>query len=328
MCTAITFQNHYFGRTLDLDVFHPCQITVTPRDFPFSFRQGMTLPHHHAILGMARVESDYPLYFDAVNEHGLAMAGLNFPGNAHYGSPVPDMDNIAVFELIPWLLGQCTSVDEAEILLKRLNLTDVPFHRDLPPAPLHWLLADHRRALVLEPLRDGLAVYEAPLGVLTNNPPYPEQMSRLNDFLNLTPEEPENRFSGILDLRPHSRGMGAMGLPGDPSSPSRFVRAAFTKLNSLCDDSEEKRVSQFFHILGTVEMVRGCCRLENGACEITQYTSCINTDKGIYYYRTYDNHRIHAVALDREPLDSSALIRYSLTREESFLFQNGSSPLA
>lgn len=323
MCTAITFQEHYFGRTLDNEVYHPCQVTVTPRNHPFSFRQGQTLTRHHAILGMARVEADYPLYFDAVNERGLAMAGLNFPGNAHYGDPAPGMDNIASFELIPWLLGQCGSVDEAEPLLKRLNLTDTPFRRDLPPTPLHWILADRRRVLVLEPLREGLAVYESPLGVLTNNPPYPQQLDRLNDFLNLTPEEPENRFSPLLDLRPRSRGMGAMGLPGDLSSPSRFVRVAFTKLNALRGETEEETVSQFFHILGTVEMVRGCCRLDDGACELTQYTSCMDLDKGIFYYKTYGNHRITALALNREPLETSTLIRYPLARPEPFHLQNG-----
>ena len=323
MCTAITFHNSYFGRTLDHDVFHPCQVTITPRNYSLSFHQGTVLSHHHAIVGMARVESDYPLYFDAVNEHGLAMAGLNFPGNAHYGSPLPGRDNIAVFALIPWLLGQCASVEEAEPLLKKLNLTDTPFRRDLPPASLHWLLADRCRTLVLEPLRDGLAVYESPLGVLTNNPPYLQQLDRLGDFLSLTPEEPENRFSPLLDLKPHSRGMGAMGLPGDLSSPSRFVRAAFTKLNSICEESEEESVSQFFHILGTVEMVRGCCRPGGGACEVTQYTSCMNTDKGIYYYKTYSNHQITAVDLGRENLEASALVCHPLAWKNPVLFQNG-----
>ena len=116
--------------------------------------------------------------------------------------------------------------------------------------------------------------------------------------------------------------MGALGLPGDLSSQSRFVRAAFVKANSLSEDGEEKSVSQFFHILNSVSQPRGCCKLESGKYEITLYTSCCNTDKGIYYYTTYDNHQISAVDMHRENLDSSVLIRYSPVKDEQINFQN------
>lgn len=100
-----------------------------------------------------------------------------------------------------------------------------------------------------------------------------------------------NTFSDELVLNPYSRGMGGMGLPGDLSSQSRFVRVSFVKMNSLSGDSEEESVSQFFHILGSVDQQRGCCKLGEDKYEITLYTSCCNTDKGIYYYNTYDNHQ-------------------------------------
>ena len=114
--------------------------------------------------------------------------------------------------------------------------------------------------------------------------------------------------------------MGAMGLPGDLSSQSRFVRAAFTKLNSLCSDKES--LSQFFHILETVSQTKGCCRLEDGSCEITQYTSCCNATRGIYYYTTYGNRRISAVDLHRENLDSDQLIQFPLVTREDVRFIN------
>ena len=146
---------------------------------------------------------------------------------------------------------------------------------------------------------------------------------QLNHYMNLSPEEPENRFSKDLDLRQYSRGMGAIGLPGDLSSQSRFVRAAFTKLNSISGDSESESVSQFFHILGSVSQTRGCCRLGQGRNEFTQYTSCCNTDKGIYYYKTYDNHQITAVDMRKEDPDGCELVRYPLQREGEFQLQNG-----
>lgn len=324
MCTAITYETRdfYFGRTLDHDVSYSEEVTVTPRKFPLPFRDSETLTQHYAIIGMAHVVDEYPLYFDAVNEKGLAMAGLNFVGYAAYRPYAQGKDNIAGFELIPWILGQCGTVAQARGLLEKLNLTDTAFREDIPPARLHWIIADHDEAVVVEAVAEGVRIYENPVGVLTNNPPFPEQLLQLNNFMHLSPEKPENRFSDKLDLQPYSRGMGAMGLPGDLSSQSRFVRAAFTKLNSLSGQSEGESVSQFFHILDSVSQTRGCCRLGEGRNEITLYASCCNTDKGIYYYKTYDNHQITGVNMHRERLDDSFLIRYPLVLGEQIRMQN------
>lgn len=324
MCTAITYQgkNLYFGRTLDYDISYEEEVTVMPRNFPLTFREKDPWKQHYALIGMAHVAQGYPLYFDAVNEKGLAMAGLNFPGNACYRKPMPGTDNIASFELIPWLLAQCATVTEAEILLSRLNLTDTAFSPELLPSDLHWLMADRNRSVTIESTREGLRVYENPLGVLTNNPPFPQQLNHLNNYMHLSPLEPKNLFSEELDLKPYSRGMGALGLPGDLSSQSRFVRAAFTKLNALPCDTEAESVSQFFHILGTVAQTEGCCRLENGACEKTLYTSCCNVSKGIYYYTTYNNRQITGIRMGREALEGTSLLRYPLVRQEQIRMEN------
>ena len=324
MCTAATYKtkDFYFGRTLDYEISFAEEVTITPREFPLAFRQGTCLSHHYAIIGMAHVMDGYPLYFDAVNEKGLAIAGLNFIGYAHYAQSAPEKDNIAQFELIPWVLAQCADTAEAKDLLNQLNLTGEPFSDQLPPAQLHWMIADRQECLVLEAVREGLRIYPNPVGVLTNNPPFDEQLFHLNNYLHLSPEEPENRFSHKIDLRPYSRGMGALGLPGDLSSQSRFVRAAFTRLNSRSGSTELESVSQFFHILGSVSQTRGCCHLGNGEYEITRYSACCNADKGIYYYTTYDNHQITAVNMHRADLDGSYLMRYPLVTGEQILAQN------
>ena len=324
MCTAVTYpkKDFYFGRTLDYEHSWQEEVTVTPRNFPLTFRHWGKLENHYAILGMACVAEGYPLYFDGVNERGLTMAGLNFVGNAIYGKPEEGMDNIAQFELIPWILAQCATVGEARTLFGKINITDTPFHADLPPAQLHWIIADREESITVESVEEGLRIYENPVGVLTNNPTFDQQLFRLNDFLHLSPEEPGNTFSSKLDLRPYSRGMGALGLPGDLSSQSRFVRAAFVKLNSVSGDSEEETVSQFFHILGAVEQVRGCCQVGRGQYEKTIYTSCCNGDKGIYYYTTYENHQISAVHLHHTDLNSRILSRFPLIRGEQICWQN------
>lgn len=322
MCTAVTYKtrDHYFGRTLDLEYSYDEAVTVTPRNFPFVFRTKEALDSHHAIIGMATVAENYPLYYEAANECGLAIAGLNFPGNAHYFEEVPGKDNITPFEFVPWILSQCKNLCEARQLLKNMNLCNIPFSEKWPLSPLHWIIADREGAITVESIADGLKIHENPVGVLTNNPPFDYHMTHLCDYLNLTHQPPENRF-GKIHLAPYSRGMGGMGLPGDLSSASRFVRAAFVKLNSVSGEGEKESVSQFFHILGAVEQQRGCVRLPNGN-EITVYTSCINTDRGIYYYTTYENRCICAVDMHKCDLDGTILQRFPMIKSSIVNQQN------
>lgn len=314
MCTAVTYKtkNHYFGRNLDLECSYGEKVTIVPRNYPLHFRCVGELPSHYAMIGMAAVIDGVPLFYDATNEEGLSMAGLNFPETAVYLPEREGMDNIASFEIIPWLLGQCRSVDEAMVLLQKINIANIDFSESVPSTPLHWILSDSSRSLTLEPLADGLKIHENPIGVLTNNPTFDMHMFRLNDYMTLTAHKPQNTFAAGLELKSYSRGMGGIGLPGDLSSASRFVRAAFVKLNSLSGEDEEESVSQFFHILGSVEHPRGCVRLEGGHCEITVYSSCCNTDRGIYYYKTYNNSCITAVDMRRENLDGDKPLYYEL----------------
>lgn len=324
MCTAVTYRtkDFYFGRTLDNDFAYFEEVTVMPRNYPLKFRTAGELNTHYAVIGMAFVPDGYPLYYDAVNEKGLCMAGLNFVGYARYGGEATGKLNLAQFEFIPYILGVCASVEEAIAKLKNINLTDTAYRDGMPPAQLHWLIADKERAATVEFVKDGLKIYDNPAGVLTNNPPFDEQLFNLNNYMGLSPKDKENTFSEKLRLKPYSRGMGALGLPGDTSSQSRFVRAAFVKLNSVSGETEEESVNQFFHILGAVEQPRGACVVGENGYEITVYSSCCNADKGIYYYTTYENHCITAVDMHTEDLDASELYRYPVTRRESIVYRN------
>ena len=324
MCTAATYKtkDFYFGRTLDYEFSYGDEVTVTPRNFPFHFRHAGDMESHYAMIGMAYVAQGVPLYYDAVNEKGLGMAGLNFVGNAVYRDVAEGKDNIAQFELIAWILGQCASVKEAKKLLDKINIVNTPFSPELPVAQLHWILADRDETITVEAVKEGLRVYPNPVGVLTNNPPFDTQMFLLNQYRHLSPQTPDNHFSSDLDLTVYSRGMGAIGLPGDLSSTSRFARVAFVKMNSISGDSEAESVSQFFHILGSVDQQRRCCDVGEGKFEITLYTSCCNADKGIYYYTTYENHQISAVDMHRENLDGDTLSRYPLIQGEQIRYQN------
>ena len=324
MCTAITYQPRelYMGRSLDYEASYGEELVVLPRRFPLRFRHGGSSEQGYAILGTAHVADGYPLYYDAVNEKGLGIAGLNFVGNARYAAPQDGRQNVAQFEFIPWLLRQCATLAEARQLLQAVNLTGTPFSPHFPAAQLHWLLADATGALTLEPTAEGLQIYENPVGVLTNNPPFPQQLFALNNYMHLSPRQPENTFAPDVPLQAYSRGMGALGLPGDLSSASRFVRAAFVRANARSAQTEDASVSQFFHILTSVEQQRGCCELDDGQYEITLYSSCCNADRGIYYYTTYDNRQITGVKLHSADLDSAQLTAYPLVDTQQIRWEN------
>ena len=324
MCTAATYKtaDFYFGRTLDYEFSYGDEVTVTPRNYPFHFADQGELQTHYALIGMACVTEEYPLYYDAVNEKGPGMAGLNFVGNAVYSDWKEGRDNIAQYELISWILGQCATVKEVRALLAKINITNRPFNEKFPLAQLHWIIADSAGTITVECVQEGLKIYDNPVGVLTNNPPFDEQMFALKNYMHLSAKSPVNTFAPGLELTPYSRGMGAIGLPGDLSSQSRFVRVAFTKMNSISGEGEQESVSQFFHILGSVDQQRGCCVLDDGRCEVTLYTSCCNASRGIYYYTTYDNHQITAVDMHREKLDGEKLVYYPAIKEEQIRFQN------
>ena len=326
MCTAATYKTRdfYMGRTLDYEFSYGDEITVTPRNYVFSLRHSKKLENHYAIIGMAHVSGDYPLYYDAMNEKGLGIAGLNFVGNAIY-KPVnleTSKKQITQFELIPFILGTCASLKEAKEALENMDLVDTPFSPQLPVGSLHWLIADETGSITVESVKEGLMIYDNPIGVLTNNPPFPQQMFQLNNYMHLSPKQPVNTFSKDLPLNTYSRGMGALGLPGDLSSSSRFVRASYVKMNSRCNGDELSSVSQFFHILGSVDQQRGCCEVTEGKYEITLYTSCCNATKGIYYYTTYDNHQISAVDMHKTDLNGQELARFTPVTTEQIHFMN------
>ena len=311
MCTAITFdsKNHYFCRNLDFENRHGEEIVITPRNYIFRYRSGMIERRHNAMIGTARIAEDYPLYFDATNEHGLSICGLNFVGNAAFLVEDKNKVNLAPYELIPYILGKCKCIAECIDALREVNIVDIPFNPSFQNAELHWFIADKERAITLEIVREGMKIYDNPMGVLTNNPPFEYHTMNLNNYLGITRKEPMNQFSEAVDLCAYSRGMGGLGLPGDLSSASRFVRAAFTKLNSVKPSSEEESVGQAFHILASVEQQEGCVAVGN-KFERTQYSSCCNMDEGIYYYKTYENSQITAVKMHSEDVDSDKLISY------------------
>ena len=324
MCTSIAWRrgSSYFGRTLDLECSYGEQVVVTPRGYPIQLRNGGEVRTRWGLIGMGLVVQDHPFYYEACNEQGLAIAGLNFPESAVYLPPQEGKTNLAVFELIPWLLGQASTVAEARGLLAEVNLTDQAFSSQMPLSPLHFMVSDRRESLVAEPTAEGLKLYDNPCDVMTNEPPFSTQLWNLRQYRRLSPANGPTDFTDRYPLPDFAVGMGAFGLPGDASSPSRFVRAAYHLANSRCEDTDAANVSQFFHVLDSVSMVKGATLTSTGKDDITVYTCCMDLDKGIYYYTTYDNHQITALRMDHADLDGDKLTVYPLCRTQQLRCDN------
>ena len=305
MCTALSLggKRHWFGRTLDLECSYGEEIVLMQRRRALCFRRHATLRDHPAILGVAHVSEGIPLYYDAVNEHGLAMAALRFPHYAVYGEA--GAESVASFELIPYLLGQCRSLAEARRLLLWLTVDGDSFSDALPASPLHWMLADRTGAIVIEPTEDGLRIHDAREGVLTNAPPYPMQSVNPALFVG----------GGAPTADAYSRGLEAFGLPGDFSSPSRFARMAYIRQRWEGEPSP----SSVFHMLDGVSQPLGCTRTEDGRAICTQYASVYDTEEGICYLTTYACRRIRAVSMRMHQIGGDGLLRFPSEAEEDIL---------
>jgi len=329
LCTSIAMKttDFYFGRNLDLEYSFGERIVITPRQYPLSFRKAGSMKKHYAMIGMAAIAENYPLYAEACNEMGLCIAGLNFPENAFYPrNGEKNKVEISPFELPLWVLSQCGNSKQAKELLQKTQLIDLPFGKDMPLTPLHWHIADDQGSIVLESTREGMMIYDNPAGVLTNNPPFPFQRENLRQYLNLTVHYPESRWDHAMGLSPFGVGMGTIGLPGDYSPASRFVRAAFLRWNSRGEDGEKGSVGRFFHLLSGVAMMDGIVETKDGKFEKTSYSCCMNASRGIYYYTSYENRQITGIDMQKENLESGEMKIYPLLRDEQIRWENEKTP--
>ena len=315
MCTAVCYNSDcfYFGRTLDLSRSLGESTVLTPRNFRFTGYCELIPENHLAFIGTAVTESDFPLYFDGVNEKGLCVAGLNFPFNARYFPDIEGKINIPSFMLIPYILSQFSKISEVKPVLRHANITETGLNAKLRPSALHWIIADKTGAVTAEQTEDGLFIYDNPAGVLTNNPPFSFHLDNLSRYAFLSPE---NKSGRIIKESRHASGFGTgtVGLPGDYTSQGRFIKAAYVKNVTQKHCDEGKSVNAFFHILDSVFVPHGAVKDKKGEYHYTVYSSCCNADKGKYYYTTCDDRRIRCADMNKKNLDTSRLIIYNRHR--------------
>lgn len=308
-----TANGRYFGRNLDLAYTNNERAVIMPRGFPLRMNDLNDVNRHYAVIGTGIIAGGFPLYYDAANEKGLCIAALNFPGEAVYRQYERGMKNIAPFEFIPYVLSRCADISEVKELLERVNITDTAFAPEYPSQPLHWMIDGPDGTVAAEPRSGGLRVYANPAGVLTNSPGFDFHMTNLRGYAGLSAGTRKGSFGEKLGLSAGSLGDGCMGMPGDMSSASRFVRAAFMRNSSVSGKTEEEGVSQLFAVLDSVKVPRGSVVTENGGYEITQYSSCCSADRGKYYHRTYNSGKTVVTDMYREDLDGNGLISYPIS---------------
>lgn len=329
MCTALSISSkegkYFFGRNMDLAYTFNQSVIIIPRSYQFKdIVTGNMITNKRAILGMGTIIDNHPTIADGMNENGLAAAGLNFAGYAFFEEKVAlGKTNIPPYDFIQWVLSNHDTVDEVKNSIENIELVDIPINEKTPCPTLHWMVSDKSgKSIVIEKTKEKFAFYDNTVGVLTNNPTFDWHLTNLNEYMYISPNSPKVTKWSNQELNPLGIGAGTLGIPGDFASVSRFVRSAYIRANMPEIDNDISAITQFFHMLDYVKMVKGGVITQEGLEDLTLYSSCMDQEKGIYYYKTYDNNRINAVDMKKEKLDSNELKIFEYVNTQDINYQN------
>ncbi|MGL4742440.1 MAG: choloylglycine hydrolase [Sarcina sp.] len=310
MCTGLTLTTkdgeHLFGRNMDLEYYFGQSVGIIPRNYTYTnIANKKTEKTQYAIIAMISMMADHPMLSDGMNEKGLGIAGLNF-GNEFGGLEKnfsKDKINIPAFDFMLWILANFDNIEDVKKNVLKVNLMDIQIDEKIPNVCLHWIASDKSgRSIVIEKTKEGMKVYDNEVGVLTNPPTFDWQLTNLRQYTNTIPTQIPKTMCSDKELTPTGRGAGLIGLPGDTTAPSRFIRAAF--LRNFVLQNEDVSLGDYFHIMDNVAMVKGCAK-NDGINEFTQYTSCMNLENGTYTYKTYKSLSLTSINLFNENLDLS-----------------------
>ncbi len=316
MCTAFNINykgNIFFGRNMDIEYNFNQSVNLVPRNYAYKSKgENKEETTKYAITFMGTVIEGFPLIADGINEKGLVMAGLNFPHFCHYEEkPQKSGKLLSPCEVLLYALGNFATVNEVKTAFKDAIITTTPFSDTVPNTPLHFVVVDKGgQSIVIEQTKaKGLIIYDNKVGVLTNAPTYDWHIINLCQYLGLSPHLPNEIEQSAQKLKPLGQGVGAVGLPGDFSPASRFVRTAYLKGN-LEKEEDFNPVSNVFHILGNVSMIKGSVITPTNESDITTYSACIDVENAIYYYSTYDNLSLKKVDMRNVELQGKEIISF------------------
>ncbi|MBA3721113.1 MAG: choloylglycine hydrolase family protein [Parachlamydiaceae bacterium] len=313
------------GRTLEFGVVVDTSVVVIPRGFEFkgTTPKGPGLAYKAKYASVGSIAFDDMAIMDGINEKGLSVGTFYFPGFAGYSEITSENQSkgLSPVEFSNWIVTQFETIDEVKNSLNSVVIAPtVTKEWGSAPAPFHYIVFEKNgRSLVIEPIDGKLMTYENPLGVFTNSPTFDWHMENLRNYINLTVANIKPVKIGKLELAPFGQGSGMVGMPGDFTPPSRFVRAAIFSTSALPSNNANEGVFQAFHILNQFDIPVGVAREKIDDTIYSDYTlvTCVRDPQSLkYYFRTYEDQNIKFVDLNKFDLNAKTIKRANTTGKE------------
>jgi choloylglycine hydrolase len=346
-CTGISLKSAdgaaIRGRTLEFGFPMQSKVIVIPSGKELSGTlpdgsKGLVYKSKHAIVGANALGMPVILY--GINDQGLSVGLFYFPGYAKYTDVTPENAShaLAGYEFGVWALANFATVDEVREAVKDIVLVPTPApglgspQGAVPGA--HFFLQDKSgKSLVVEPVDGTLKVHDAPLGVMTNAPTYDWHMTNLANYVNLSVKDVESAKVGPVTVNSLGAGAGLLGLPGDFTPPSRFVRAVVYSQAAAPNATAEDAVLSAFHILNQFDIPKGSVVNSAGGeamDETTEWTSVADLKNLRWYFRTFEDQSIHMVDL-KQAVDAAkgdiATIEMETTKQPINNVSSATSPV-
>lgn len=335
-CTGITIKpkdgSVIFGRTLEFAQDLHSNIIIVPRNKDYvgtapDQKQGLHWSSKYGIVGMNAF--GLPIIADGINEKGLHVGIFYFPDYAQYQAvSAKDISKtISPIEVPLYLLGNCTTVDEVTAKIKQLKVGNVLMPQMGGVPPFHYIATDATgKSVVLEYVKGELNIHQNPLGVFTNAPTFDWHMTNLGNYVNLLTNNIAKIEIEGQPIQGLGQGSGMLGLPGDFTPPSRFVRAVAFSASVFPVQTAREGVLQVFHVLNQFDIPKGAARGDkNGkvSADYTMWTAVSDLKNQNYYFRTYDDSTIRMVNLNSVDLNATEIKTISIQGEEQILDVSG-----
>lgn len=315
------------GRTLEFGVVVDTSVAFIPRGHAFTATtpdgNGMTYTSKYAALGAIAYNTIGLM--DGINEEGLAIGMFYFPGYAGYTPTTKEniSKSLSSIDFSNWILTQFRSVDEVKKGIKDVVIAPTIYKSwGSTPAPFHYIVYEKSGAsIVIEPIDGKLVVYDNPLGVFTNSPTFDWHMTNLNNYINLSPNNaPPIKFDG-LTFSSFGQGSGMVGLPGDFTPPSRFVRAAFFSRTATPVENANEGIAQTFHLLNQFDIPVGIARQVEGGVTYTDYTLVTvarDPTNLKYYFKTYEDQNVRMVDMNNFDKEGKEILTISTVGKPTY----------
>ncbi|WP_432798633.1 linear amide C-N hydrolase [Poriferisphaera sp. WC338] len=313
-CIASNDGSHIVGRSMEFGLDLQSNIITQPRDHQFQMstpdgKLSLAWKNKFGYAALNALGSD--IISDGLNDQGLSASALYLPKFSKYQQILPQQNHLAVPNdlLVHYILGNFKTIEQVKQAIPEIVVYARP-NADIgnKPFPLHYSVYDRTgQGIVIEYTTEGLNIYDNTPRVLTNSPPFPWHLDNLQNYLNLSPNNPAPKTLGNQTFSPAGQGFGMCGLPGDSTPPSRFVRIFALKAASTPTNTTEQTINLAFHLLNTVDVIRGTVRpattAKDQSPDYTQWIVIKDLTNLKLYVRTYDSLSIST--LDLKQLDLS-----------------------